>query len=81
MPIILSAQTEKLLEEKLKSGSYQSADDVVHAARQALGEREARHLDDVTLEAIDRAEDEIDRGDVPDWRDVRDEVPSRFLKH
>lgn len=31
------------------------------------------------LDAIDRAEDQIERGEVRDWNDVRDNVRSRFL--
>jgi putative addiction module CopG family antidote len=80
MTISLSPDTQKLLEEKLKTGDYRSADDVVHAALQALSELESHGLDDETLDAIDRAEDEIERGDVHDWKDVRDSVRAKFLK-
>ena len=79
MTITLSAETQKLLEAKLKSGAYGSADDVVRAALQALSESELHDLDDETLDAIDRAEDDIDRGAVHAWTDVRERVRSRFL--
>ena len=78
MTIALSAETQKLLEEKLKSGDYRSADDVVHAALEALDELEAHSLDDQTLDAIDRAEDQIERGEVHDWKDVREQVRAKF---
>jgi putative addiction module CopG family antidote len=80
MTITLSPETRKLLEAKLSSGSYQSADDVVRAALEALTELEAQDLDDETLDAIDRAEDQIDRGEVHDWRNVREQVRAKFLK-
>ncbi len=79
MNIALSPQTQKLLEEKLNSGGYRSADDVVHAALEALNELEAHGLDKETLDAIDRAEDQIERGEVHGWQDVREQVRARFL--
>ena len=79
MTITLSETTQKLLEEKLKGGEYRSADDVVHAALQALNELEATPLDEQTLDAIDRAEDQIERGAVYNWQDVRERVRDKFL--
>jgi putative addiction module CopG family antidote len=79
MTITLSPETRKLLEAKLNGGGYQSADDVVRAALEALTELEAQGLDDDALDAIDRAEDQIDRGEVHDWKDVRERVRARFL--
>ncbi len=71
MDIVLPPETQRLLEERRSSGTYPSVDDVVHAALCALGEAETRGLDDETLDAIDRAEDQIERGECRDWKDVR----------
>lgn len=79
MTISLSPETQKLLEKELRSGQYRSADEVVHAALKALSELEAPGLDDETLEAIDRAEDQIEQGQVHDWKDVREQVRGSFL--
>ncbi len=79
MDITLTLETQKLLEEKLRSGEYRSADDVVHAALDALNELEAYGLDDETLDAIDRAEDQVEKGAVYDWKDVREQVRTKFL--
>ena len=76
MAITLSPATQRLLEEKLKTGGYGSADEVVQAALDALSEREAHGLDEQTLDALDRAEDQVESGDVHDWTDVRDKVRS-----
>ena len=63
----------KAIEEKLKSGAYRSADDVVHAASEALADAESfGSLDAATLDAIDRAEDQIERGEVHDWKAARE---------
>jgi putative addiction module CopG family antidote len=79
MDLALSPETRKLLEEKLKSGEYRSADDVVHAALEALNELEGQGLDDETLDAIDRAEEQIEQGRVCDWKDIRAQLRAKFL--
>jgi Arc/MetJ-type ribon-helix-helix transcriptional regulator len=79
MTISLSTETQKLLEERLRSGEYRSADEVVQAALEALTEVQAHALDDETLDAIDRAEDQIERGEVHDWKDVRENIRAKFL--
>ena len=79
MNIVLSPETQKLLEERLKSGEYRSPDHVVRAALDALSELETHGLDEETLEAIDQAEDQIERGQVHDWKDVREQVQAKFL--
>ncbi|HEY8665621.1 MAG TPA: hypothetical protein VIL86_03105 [Tepidisphaeraceae bacterium] len=79
MNIILSPETQRLLDEKLKDGEYPSADDVVRAGLEALDKIKADSLDDGTLDAIDRSEDQIERGDVHDWKDVREQVRAKFL--
>ena len=80
MTITLSTETQKLLDEKLKSGAYRTADDVVRAALQALSELESQDLDEETLDAIDLAEDQINRGEVHAWKDVREQVRAKFLQ-
>jgi putative addiction module CopG family antidote len=80
MTISLGPETQKLLEEKLKTGGYGSADEVLHAALQALDDQESLGLDEQTLDAIDRAEDQIDRGEVHEWKDVREQIRSKFTK-
>ena len=79
MNIALSPETQKLIQEKLRGGDYRSADDLVRAAMAALDELDAHGLDEQALDAIDRAEEQIDRGEVHDWKDVREQVRARFL--
>ena len=75
----LNEQTEKLLEERVQSGDYGSADEVVMAALLALDEAKSIGLSDEVRDAIDRAEDQIDSGQVHDWKDVRESVRNMFL--
>jgi len=79
MDVSLSPKTHRLLEARLKTGGYRSADEVVHAALEALNELEANGLDDATLDSIDDAEDQIERGEVHDWQDVRERVRAKFM--
>jgi Arc/MetJ-type ribon-helix-helix transcriptional regulator len=79
MTISLSTETQKLLEEKLQSGEFSSADEVVHTALEALNTLQSHSLDQATLDAIDRAEDQIEQDRVHDWKDVREQVRDRFL--
>ena len=78
MNISIDAATQKLLEEQLKSGKYGSASEVVHAALSALEELEAYTLDQETLDAIDPAEDQIEQGNVHDWKDVKARISDKF---
>ena len=77
MTVTISPETQKLLEEKLKTGAYSSADELLHAALEALGTE--AELDRETLEAIDRAEEAVDAGRVHEWKDVREVVKAKLL--
>jgi Arc/MetJ-type ribon-helix-helix transcriptional regulator len=72
MDISLRPETRKLLEERISAGQFRSADDLVIAALKAFDEIEA--LDESAPDAIDQAEEQIERGETHDWRDVRQEV-------
>ncbi len=80
MDTVLSPETQKLLEEKLSSGGYRSADDVVHAALEALNELESYGLDPETQAAIEEGLAQADRGEGRPWEEVREELRTRFTK-
>jgi len=77
MTVSLSPETQKLLDEKLQTGQYSSPDEVVRAALEALNELGG--LDEQTLDAIDRAEEQIERGEVHDLKDVRQRILDKFV--
>jgi len=70
MTISISPETQKLLEERLRTGGYASADELLRAALSAFGEP----LDEATLDAIDEGEDDLANGRVHDWENVRDQI-------
>ena len=80
MAIELSIETQKRIEEKLKSGQYGSADELICAGIDALDEFESEGLDEETLGAIERGNEQIERGEVYDWKDVREQVRMKFLE-
>lgn len=80
MSITLSPATQKLLEDRLLSGPYRTADDVVQAALAALEDVESCTLDNASLDAIDEAEDQIEQGQHQEWKNVRDQVRAMFTK-
>ena len=63
MAISLSPKTQRLVEERMKERGAPSADDVVLAAFHALDELQAAEPDDDTWAAIDRAEEQFQRGE------------------
>ncbi|HVT83217.1 MAG TPA: hypothetical protein VHM90_21440 [Phycisphaerae bacterium] len=74
MTIIIGPETQRMLEEKLKTGDYKSTEEVLQAALHALDQGQEEELDDETRAAIARAEQDIAQGRVHDWNVVRDQV-------
>ena len=82
MNIVLSPETQKLLEERMRSGRFATPDEAVRAALQTLGDVEGDALEDLDTEtraAIDRAEAQGDRDEGRPWEQVRDELRARYL--
>jgi hypothetical protein len=73
MRFSLSKETEQLIEARLRQWGYGSADDLVRTALDAL-DRIDDSLDDETFDAIDRAEDQIERGEYLAWADVKPDL-------
>lgn len=77
MHIVLSPETQKLLEERMRSGRFATADEAVRAALQTLGEVEGEPCEDLdpeTQAAINLADAQGDRGEGRPWEQVREEL-------
>jgi Arc/MetJ-type ribon-helix-helix transcriptional regulator len=79
MTITLDAQTQKLLEERMREGGYASENDALRAGLELLAREEIPPLDDETLDAIDEAEDEIERGETIDAREALAKLRREYL--
>ena len=83
MTITLSPETQKLLEEQMKTGQFSDADEVLRLALQTLSQTEAGDYDDLdadTRAAIEESEAQLARGEGIPWEDVREELRARFIK-
>ena len=78
MTLTLSPETQRMVEEKLKDGTFSSFDGIVHAGLSASNQLHSERLDEETLDAIDEAEDQIERGQVHDLKDVKDQIRQMF---
>ena len=63
MGISLSPTTQKLIEERMKDGDFQSPDELIRIALKSLEGEPVEELDPETQAAIERAEDQADRGE------------------
>ncbi|HSU66910.1 MAG TPA: hypothetical protein VLJ39_08570 [Tepidisphaeraceae bacterium] len=77
--MVLSSQTQKLLEDRMQRGGYPSLDALLHAALVALDEIESEPLDEETLAVLEQREAEIERGEYRDWEEVKAELRAKYL--
>ena len=82
MPISLSPQTEKLIEERMKQARYSSPDELVRIALQILDEVRGQAIEDFdeqTRQALDRAFEQSDRGEGEPWDLVRARIAAKYF--
>jgi Arc/MetJ-type ribon-helix-helix transcriptional regulator len=82
MAIVLTPETQRLIEERMKRDGYATADDVVRIALQTLDQADGdtlESLDPDTLAAIERAEAQSARGEGRPWEEVRKELQAKYL--
>ena len=82
MTISLSPETQELLDAHMKRGGFASADEVVRAGLEALGQLEGEYIEDLDPETRAAIEDglaQADRGEVRPWEEVRAELRARFI--
>jgi Arc/MetJ-type ribon-helix-helix transcriptional regulator len=82
MTITLSPETQKLLEERMKQGGFESPDMVVRVALETLDQIEGealQDLDEETQAALVEAEAQADRGEVRPWEELKAELRAKYL--
>ncbi|HET6248555.1 MAG TPA: hypothetical protein VFE47_12710 [Tepidisphaeraceae bacterium] len=63
MEVSLSPKTEKLLQERMRDGDYGSPDEAIQIALESMAPESLESLDADTLAAINRAEQQSERGE------------------
>ena len=74
-------QVTKFIDEQVKAGRFRSAQAAVEAAvKRMILDQEGDELDDQTIAAINRAEDQIARGEGIDFHRFADDMRKRISK-
>jgi Arc/MetJ-type ribon-helix-helix transcriptional regulator len=82
MNIVLSPETQRLLEERMKKGGYASPDEALRDALVTLDDVEGADIEDLdgeTQARLELAEQESARGESQPWKEVREELRARFF--
>jgi Arc/MetJ-type ribon-helix-helix transcriptional regulator len=79
MQVALSAETQALIEERLKRGGYSSADDVVRVALDVLHQVEDGQIDDQDIADIRQAIEQMKQGQVVDWKNFSQQIRTKYL--
>jgi len=83
MAVVLSAETQKLIEERMKETGVGSPDELVRVALQTLHQvrgEDFEELDAATRAAIEEGLAQADRGEGRPWEELREELRARFIK-
>jgi predicted transcriptional regulator len=83
MAIVLSEETQKLIEQRLRESGLDTADELVRVALQTLDQvrgEDFEDLDEATRAAIEEGLAQADRGEGRPWAEVREELRARFIK-
>lgn len=71
-------ELEKFILDQVNSGNYATADAAIEAAVEQMMQ-EHGELDDQTLAAINRADEQYEAGQFVEWRSVRDDLRKKYL--
>ena len=79
MNFALKPSIQKFVNDQVNSGRFHSPDAVLEEALTRMMEEEASQMDEQTLATVDESEDQIDRGEVRDWKEVSAELRAKYL--
>jgi Arc/MetJ-type ribon-helix-helix transcriptional regulator len=79
MQVALSAETQALIEERIKQGGYSTADDVVRVALDVLHQVEDEQIDDGDIANIRHAIEQMKRGETIDWKQFSGQIRKKYL--
>jgi Arc/MetJ-type ribon-helix-helix transcriptional regulator len=81
MNVTLKADAQRFVEEQARSGRYRTRDEVLEAAVQHMIAQSKDKLDDATVKAINRAEEQLDRGEGIDFDKFAAAMRRRIASH
>lgn len=64
MVVLIAADIERMIQEKIATGQYNDSNDVLREALRVLDNRDRLHR---LRESLARAEEDVDRGDYFEW--------------
>lgn len=82
MAILLSPETQRLIEEQMRETGVNTADELVRVALQTLHQtrgKDFEQLDPATRAAIEEGLAQAERGEGVPWEDVRESLRVRFI--
>ena len=68
----------KFIDEQVKSGLYPTPDAAIEAAVERMMHASTDELDDGTIDAINRAEEQLDRGEGIEFREFAAKMRQKF---
>jgi hypothetical protein len=83
MSVSLSAETQKLIEQRMRETGVSTADELVRVALQTLDQVHGQPFEDLDPDAqvaIEQGLAEADRGEGLAWEQVREEMRARFIE-
>jgi len=79
MHISLKPEMERFIDQQVKAGRYDSAEDVLQEALTRMIEEDAEYLDADVQAAISESEAQIARGEYRSWKEVSKELRAKYL--
>jgi predicted transcriptional regulator len=80
--VSLSAETQRLIEQRMKETGVGTPDELVRLALQTLDQtrgEDFEDLDPATQAALEEGLAEADRGEMLPWEEVRAQLRTRFI--
>jgi predicted transcriptional regulator len=80
--VSLSAETQRMIEERMKETGVGTPDELVQIALQTLRQIRGENFEDLdpaTQAAIEEGLSQADRGETRPWDEVRKEIQTRFI--
>ena len=80
MQVTLNPEHQKFVDSQVRAGRFASAEQVVAEALSRLMQEPEEEIDDDTLAALGRSDEQLARGEGRPLEDVRDELRAKFAR-